>query len=79
MFYVYVLRSLKNGRLYIGSTGDLERRLREHNMDQSKYTRFTRPLVLIHNETFGTLSQARKRERMLKGGQGREWIKKRFG
>ncbi|MBI2096105.1 MAG: GIY-YIG nuclease family protein, partial [Candidatus Taylorbacteria bacterium] len=31
MFYVYVLRSLKNGRFYIGCTNNLERRIFEHN------------------------------------------------
>ena len=79
MYYVYVLRSLKNGRLYVGCTNNLERRIQEHNTGQSKYTSLTKPFKIIHQEEFNDLSSARKREKMLKGGQGREWIKNNFG
>ena len=30
MFYVYILASRRNGTLYVGSTDDLARRVREH-------------------------------------------------
>lgn len=78
MFYVYVLQSLKNNRFYIGCTNDLFRRLREHNEGRSKYTKSTRPFKLVHHEPFKDLKLARKRERLLKGGQGREWLKNKF-
>ncbi len=78
MFYVYVLKSEKNNRFYIGSTNNLERRVKEHNSGQSTYTRSTRPFRLIYQEEFSNLSEARKRERQLKGGQGREWLKDNF-
>ncbi|MEK7174136.1 MAG: GIY-YIG nuclease family protein [Patescibacteria group bacterium] len=78
MFYVYVLRSLKNQRLYVGCTNNLERRIEEHNRGQSTYTKLTRPFVLLYHEILPDLKSARGRERMLKGGQGREWLSRKL-
>jgi putative endonuclease len=78
MFYVYILRSKKNGRFYIGSTKNLKKRLEEHNKGRSKTTRYIRPLELIYKERYSTRSEAAKREKFLKMGQGRVWLKERF-
>ena len=78
MYYVYVIRSLKNGRFYIGCTNNIERRLQEHNKGKSKYTRLTRPFELIYREELDSLINARRREKLLKGGKGREWLKRKF-
>jgi len=78
MFFVYILKSLKNNRNYIGSTNNPERRLQEHNSGESKYTSLTRPFKLIHSEIFNTRDEAVKRELFLKSGKGREWIKANF-
>lgn len=75
MFYTYVLKSLKNSRFYIGSTNNLQRRLKEHNSGQSKYTKLTAPFILIYQETFQTRKNAVRRELFLKSGKGREWLK----
>ncbi len=75
MWWVYVLRSLKNGRLYVGSTNDLGRRLAEHDSGKSKYTRHIRPLQLVYNEVCSERLEARRRERYLKSGRGREFLK----
>ena len=75
MFYTYVLKSLRNGRYYTGSTNNLVRRLGEHNSGLSKYTKFTRAFELIHKEEFKTRKEAIQRERFLKTGIGRKWIK----
>ncbi len=75
MYYIYVLRSLKNGRNYTGSTDNLERRLNEHNSGQSKYTRLTKPFKLLHFEQFETRAEACRRERYLKTGKGRSELK----
>ena len=75
MWHVYVLRSLKNGRLYIGSTNDLERRLAEHNSGKSKYTRSTRPFELVYQEDCKERVEARRRELFLKSGKGREFLR----
>ena len=75
MFYIYILQSQKNKRLYTGSTNSIIRRLKEHNSGNSKYTKLTRPLKLLYTEKFITRSEAIKREKFLKSGIGREWIK----
>ncbi len=79
MFYAYVLRSESSGKLYKGHTNDLERRLREHNdpdRDARKYTKKDPgPWVLVFHEPFETRSEAMKREKFYKSGQGREWLR----
>ncbi len=68
---MYVLRSVKNGRLYTGSTNDLERRLREHARGKGRYTRHAGPFELVYQERYATRLEARRRERYLKSGRGR--------
>ncbi len=75
MWYVYVLRSLKNGRLYTGSTNDLARRLNEHSRGHSKYTRYAGPFELIYKEEYKVRLEARRREIYLKTGPGRKDLK----
>jgi putative endonuclease len=65
-FYVYILFSLNDNKLYVGQTGNLENRLLEHNSGKIKSTKNRRPLTLIHNEIFLTRSEAMKREKFLK-------------
>ena len=79
MFFVYVLKSLRNNRLYTGSTNNLERRLHEHNSGQTKYTSYAGPFELIYQETYNTRVEAGKRERFLKSGRGREFLKLKLG
>ena len=79
MFYIYVLRSLKNSRHYTGYTNNLERRLCEHNNGQTKYTKIAGPFELIYKETYNTRLEASKRERFLKTGKGREILKQILG
>ena len=76
MWWVYVLESSKNGRLYTGSTNDLDRRLAEHQRGKTRYTRHAGPFTLVHTEKHPTRLDARKRERFLKSGQGREELVK---
>lgn len=78
MFYAYVLKSLKNGRNYVGSTDNLNRRICEHNSGQSKYTSSTRPFRLVYFERFKTRIEAVQREMFLKSGKGREFLKKSY-
>jgi predicted GIY-YIG superfamily endonuclease len=70
MFYVYVLENPK-GRLYIGHTDDLVRRLEQHNSPEGKghlgkYTHRNGPWKLFESETFDTRSEAMRREKQLK-------------
>lgn len=66
MFYVYILKSLADRKLYIGSTDDLRRRLSEHNKGLSKSTKFRRPFELRYYEAFANERDARHREFSLK-------------
>ena len=77
MYYVYVLRSLKNNKKYIGYTSKTpEQRLKEHNKGDSSWTKQNRPFKLVYNEGFKTKTEAIKREKFLKSGKGRESLDK---
>jgi len=76
MYYVYILKSLKDKHLYIGMTSDLEERIKRHNAGYERSTKSRIPFKLIHSEVFGTRTEARDREKYLKSGFGREIIKK---
>ena len=66
MFYVYVLKSKKDKRLYIGYTNDLRRRLGEHNRGENKSTKHRTPLSLVYYEAYRSKEDAEKREKKLK-------------
>lgn len=66
MFYVYVLKSKTDDKLYFGSTDNLRRRLLEHNSGQVQSTKSRRPFELRYYEAYFTESSARKREASLK-------------
>ncbi len=72
--YVYILKSEKNGRYYVGSTNNIERRLREHNNRTQKATKYIAPLKLIHTEKYDSLLDARRRERKIKSWKSRKKI-----
>lgn len=66
MFYVYVLKSKKDKKLYIGYTSDLKRRLKEHDNGLSMSTKNRRPLELIYYEAYLSQKDALIRESKLK-------------
>ncbi len=78
MNFVYILQSEKDGRFYVGMTADVERRVKEHNRGKSKSTKGYRPWKLMKVEEFDKRSDAREREKYLKGGSGKELIKNWF-
>lgn len=69
-YYVYILKSLKDGKLYTGVTQNLNRRLIEHNIGKNRATKHRRPFTLLHYECYETRAQALKRERYLKTPKG---------
>jgi putative endonuclease len=71
MYFVYVLRSMKTGRRYVGSCEDLSDRLRRHNNGESKSTKHGVPWELVHHEALATRIAAVQRERYFKTGKGR--------
>ena len=70
MWYVYILRSKADGKLYVGSTADLRRRLQEHHEGQSQSTGNRRPLELEAYIAVKEESIARDLEKYLKTGSG---------
>jgi putative endonuclease len=72
MFYVYILRSKKTARRYVGSCENLGDRLRRHNAGESKATKHGVPWTLLHSESFSTRSEAARRECYYKTGRGRD-------
>ncbi|MBP6856537.1 MAG: GIY-YIG nuclease family protein [Candidatus Pacebacteria bacterium] len=80
MYYVYVLKSTVDEKLYIGFTGDLRRRFQEHNSGKSTSTSYRRPLVLVYYEAYTSRADAFERERKLKHFQNSyKQLKKRIG
>jgi predicted GIY-YIG superfamily endonuclease len=66
-FTLYVLKSLRNGKRYIGSTGQpMQVRLGQHNRGVNKWARQNRPFELLYTEQFGTKAEVTARERFLK-------------
>ena len=75
MFYAYILKSLKDGGFYYGSTDDLEERLKIHNSGKVRYTKGHKPYVLHYNESFNTRKEAMAREKYFKSIDGYIWLK----
>ena len=78
MYYIYVIKSEKNGKHYIGYTEDLAKRLISHNSGKVRSTKAHRPYKVIYKEEYINKTEARKREIFLKSGQGREELKNKF-
>lgn len=77
--YVYILQSESTGKTYVGQTSDLGKRIAQHNNPECRFTMWTKrnkgPWKIIHTEVYSSRGEAMKREKYLKSGQGRDWIK----
>ncbi|MFC2094050.1 GIY-YIG nuclease family protein [Bacteroidota bacterium] len=73
-YTVYILKSSKDNKRYIGCTKNTLRRLDEHNNGLVKSTRNRRPLELIYYEEFEIKTDAFARERFFKTGKGRDYL-----
>ena len=74
--FVYFLKSEVNGRYYIGSTNNVDRRLDQHNNGESKYTKLTKPFKLVFSQEYESLKKARQIEFKLKKLKRRDIIEK---
>lgn len=74
LYSVYVLRC-SDGSLYIGSTSDMERRLTQHRAGKVEWTRSRLPVSAVYRELFTSQRRAIRRERHLKSGFGRGWLR----
>jgi putative endonuclease len=75
-YFVYVLESEKDGRLYKGQTSNLDNRVQEHNSGKTKSTKGYIPWKLVYFEKFERREAAVLREKYLKTGIGREFLKR---
>ena len=75
MFYVYVLHSTKDNGFYIGYSTDLKRRLSEHTRGASFATKSRGPWKLIYYEAYTERKDAEGREKFLKSGAGRRFVR----
>ena len=65
-YFLYILKSEITGRRYIGSTGNLEERVKKHNRGGVRSTKPYLPWVMLHTESFSSRTEARRREIELK-------------
>ncbi len=75
MYTVYALKSIERNYIYVGLTNNLERRYLEHNEGREKTTKPYRPFKLLYSEQAIDRIEARKREKYLKSGSGKEFLK----
>jgi putative endonuclease len=77
-YCAYVIKSKINGNLYVGSTADIDNRLRLHNSGKVKSTKGYRPWVLLEARACSTRSEAVALENFLKSGQQKELLRKKY-
>jgi putative endonuclease len=72
---VYAIKSNNRNYIYVGMSNNLERRLDEHNQRQNKSTKAYAPFTLLYSESFDSRSDARVKEKYLKSGVGKAFLK----
>ena len=77
-YYVYVLSSQAEKYWYTGYTNNLKRRVNEHNSGNTQSTRYRGPFTLIYYEACLNEDDARAREKYLKSGMGKRYLKNRM-
>ena len=78
MYYVYILKSDYDGKLYVGYTSDLRKRLQKHKYGNVAATKQRRPLKLVFYEAFNNKKDAMADERFFKTGYGREVLRNKI-
>ncbi len=75
MFYVYAIRSKVKNYIYVGLSSNVDKRVSRHQKGYENTTKPYRPFELIHTESFNTRIEARKREKYLKSGVGKAFLR----
>ena len=78
MCYTYALRSDRDKRFYTGAARDLRARMKEHTEGRVRSTAWRRPLTLIYYEACHDIDDAFRRERFLKTGKGKRFLRNRL-
>lgn len=77
-WYVYLLKSKKDSKWYTGCTTDLRKRLRQHNRGEVVSTKERIPMDLIYYEACKEQTDAYAREKYLKSGMGKRYLRNRL-
>jgi putative endonuclease len=75
MFYVYAISSINRTYIYVGLTDNPARRISEHNLGYNRTTKPYAPFLKLIEEKFNTRAQAREREKYLKSGIGKDFLR----
>ncbi|MBI2446869.1 MAG: GIY-YIG nuclease family protein [Parcubacteria group bacterium] len=75
-YFVYAIRSTQRNYIYVGLTNNIERRIKQHNDGKEKTTRAYSPFRVIYVDKFEDRKSAREKEKYLKSGTGKEFLKK---
>lgn len=75
MFYVYVLKLLKDNSLYVGYSSNLKQRIKSHKDGKNFSTKYKLPLELIFYEAYKEKSDAKRRENYLKTTKGKTTLR----
>jgi putative endonuclease len=75
MYFIYILKSLKDYGYYVGSTANLEERLKRHNQGRSAATKSRRPWELVYSKRFKSKNEAIKLEYYIKKQKSSKFIK----
>ena len=75
MYYVYAIKSVRVNYIYVGISDNPERRIKQHNKGYNKTTKPYAPFKLLRIEILADREQAREREKYLKSGFGKEYLK----
>jgi len=78
MYYVYVIQSEKDGKWYTGFTNDLRKRFNKHRLGKVFSTKNRGPFILIYYEACLNEQDAKDREKYLKSGMGKRYLKNRL-
>ena len=75
VYFIYVIQSKVDNRLYVGMSKNVDKRIETHNNGQVFSTKGYKPWRLVYTEEIGNRIEARKREKYLKSGCGKEFLK----
>ncbi len=76
MFFIYVLRSINRNYIYVGLTSNVTKRFNQHQQGKNQTTKPYLPFILVLQEQYNTRMEARQREKYLKSGVGKEFLKR---
>jgi len=74
MCWLYILKNEETSRYYIGSTNNLEERLKQHKRGSTRTTRVLKTYKLVYSEEFDNIAEARNREFKLKSYKSKKYI-----